>query len=432
MSDIRIYYEDGINAPVDGHGNEAVEMDVDNEAFPLGDITNYNTYVDRKPPERELTALKEKKIKNKKNVPKTEYNSYTDKDKARFFILIYDHGMNPNQAWKAHGHISRTTAYRWYAKDQKKVNKEIEDDEEPVKRAGRPKILNEDHTKHLKLEFEDNPSVTIEQAHESLVKAFSGLTISQTTIYNYMTNDLALTFKKAHFHSKERNSPENIQNRYDWVVKWSQTDMDYMSNCVFIDESAFHINLKRTMAWSEKGTRAEVPVPQTRAKTTTIIGATSVWGVLNVQVRLPGTSNKKRKLAGTSSGKATTTVGTVTGHYFNFIAKTIDIMDQHEQFKDFYLVMDNAPIHTAKDIERYIIQRGYRCVYLPPYSPELNPIEQFWHVVKSKLKRERLLKTETLSTRITDACNDVLYSDLEGSARYSVKKFDVCLAKEPL
>ncbi|KAG2200906.1 hypothetical protein INT47_003141 [Mucor saturninus] len=224
---------------------------------------------------------------------------------------------------------------------------------------------------------------------------------------------------------------DSTQKRYDWVVRWSQTDMDYMSNCAFIDEAAFHINLKRTMAWSEKGTRAEVIVPQTRAKTTTILGATSVWGVLNVQVRLPGTSNKKRKLAGTSSGKATT-VGTVTGHYFNFVAKTIDIMDQHEQFKDFYLIMDNAPIHTAKDIERYIIQRGYRCVYLPPYSPELNPIEQFWHVVKSKLKRENLLKTETLSARITDACNEVLFSDLEGSARYSVKKFDVCLAKEPL
>ncbi|KAG2190898.1 hypothetical protein INT47_003580 [Mucor saturninus] len=390
MSDIRIYYEDGINAPVDEHGNEAVEMDVDDEAFPLGNITNYNTY---------------------KNEPKIEYNSYTDKDKARFFILIYDHGMNPSQAWKAHGHISRSTAYRWYAEDQKMVNGEIEDDEEPsVKRKGRPKLLNEDHTEHLKQEFKDNPSVTIEQAQDSLVKAFSGLAVSQTTIYNYMTNDLALTFKKAHFHSKERNSPENIQTRYDWVVKWSQTDMDYMSNCVFIDESAFHINLKRTMAWSERGSRAEVIVPQTRAKTTTILGATT----------------------GTSSGKATASVGTVTGHYFNFVAKTMDIMDQHEQFKDFYLIMDNALIHTAKDIERYIIQRGYRCVYLPPYSPELNPIEQFWHVVKSKLKRERLLKTETLSTRITDACNDVLYSDLEGSARYSVKKFDVCLAKEPL
>ncbi|KAG1112138.1 hypothetical protein G6F42_014826 [Rhizopus arrhizus] len=45
MSDIRIYYEDGINAPIDEHGNEAVKMDVDDEAFPLGNITNYNTYV---------------------------------------------------------------------------------------------------------------------------------------------------------------------------------------------------------------------------------------------------------------------------------------------------------------------------------------------------------------------------------------------------
>jgi len=223
--------------------------------------------------------------------------------------------------------------------------------------------LNEDYTAHLKQEFKDNPSVTIEQAQDSLVKAFSGLAVNQTTIYNYMTNDLALRFKKAHFHSKERNSPQNIQNRDDWVVKWSQTDMDYMSNCVFIDESAFHINLKRTMAWSEKGTRTEVVVPQTRAKTTTTLGATSVCvGGLNVQVRLPGTSNKKRKLAGTSSGKATASVGTVIGHYFNFVAKAMDIMDQHEQFKDSYLIMDNAPVHTAKDIERYIIQRGYRCV----------------------------------------------------------------------
>ncbi|KAL7324660.1 hypothetical protein PS15p_209820 [Mucor circinelloides] len=284
MSDIRIYYEDGINAPVDEHGNEAVEkMDVDDEAFPLGNITNYNTYVDSKPPEKDLTVVKDSKIKNEKNETKIEYNSYTDKDKARFFLLIYDHGMNPNQAWKAHGHISRTNAYRWYAEeDQKRVNREIEDDEGPsVKREGRPKLSNEYHTTHLKQEFKDNPSVTIEQAQDSLVKAFfSGLAVSQTTIYNYMTNDLALTFKKAHFYSKERNLSQNIQNRYGWVVKWSQkTDMDYMSNCVFIDESAFHINLKRTVAWSEKGTRAEVVVPQTRAKTTiTILGATSVLG----------------------------------------------------------------------------------------------------------------------------------------------------------
>gem|GEM_PF-4241249 len=78
--------------------------------------------------------------------------------------------------------------------------------------------------------------------------------------------------------------------------------MDYMSNYVFLDASAFLINLKRTMAWSERGTRAEVAVPVLRAKTTTILGAVSVWGITNVQVRIPGASVKKRKIGG-GSGK---------------------------------------------------------------------------------------------------------------------------------
>jgi transposase len=64
------------------------------------------------------------------------------------------------------------------------------------------------------------------------------------------------------------------------------------------------------------------------------------------------------------------------------------------------LIMDNAPIHINEDIKSVIEGRGYRCVYLPPYSLELNPIEQFWSVCKSKLKRERLLEEETLSSRI--------------------------------
>ena len=35
-------------------------------------------------------------------------------------------------------------------------------------------------------------------------------------------------------------------------------------------------------------------------------------------------------------------------------------------------------------------------MYLPPYSPELNPIEQFWSLVKGKMKRGQLLTEENL------------------------------------
>ena len=122
----------------------------------------------------------------------------------------------------------------------------------------------------------------------------------------------------------------------------------------------------------------------------------------------------------------------MTDHYFNFIANTLDILDCYEIFKDNYIVMNNAPIHTHQDIQKYIESRGYGCVYLPPYSPALNPIEESWAVCKSKVKREKLLKEETLTSRITDACNKVLLSDLKGFCRHSMSMFEDCLNKKPI
>ena len=47
--------------------------------------------------------------------------------------------------------------------------------------------------------------------------------------------------------------------------------------------------------------------------------------------------------------------GIVTGHYFNFICDTMSLLDKHEEFKDCYIVMDNAPIHKNADIEKEMI-----------------------------------------------------------------------------
>lgn len=69
----------------------------------------------------------------------------------------------------------------------------------------------------------------------------------------------------------------------------------------------------------------------------------------------------------------------------------MDEMDQYPYMKGHYLVMDNTLIHTQEDIAKYIEPRGYRYAYLPPCSPGLDPIEQLWSVVKSKVKRNRFL-----------------------------------------
>ncbi len=49
------------------------------------------------------------------------------------------------------------------------------------------------------------------------------------------------------------------------------------------------------------------------------------------------------------------------------------------------VIMDNATIHKSPEIRKTIEKAGCRLVYLPPYSPDLNPIEHFWHRLKLKI-----------------------------------------------
>jgi transposase len=50
------------------------------------------------------------------------------------------------------------------------------------------------------------------------------------------------------------------------------------------------------------------------------------------------------------------------------------------------VVMDNASFHKSPKIRKAIEQAGCRLVYLPPYSPDLNPIEIFWANMKKWIK----------------------------------------------
>ena len=50
------------------------------------------------------------------------------------------------------------------------------------------------------------------------------------------------------------------------------------------------------------------------------------------------------------------------------------------------IVMDNASFHRKKRLVSLTLCHGHRLVFLPPYSPELNPIEKFWAWLKMRLK----------------------------------------------
>ena len=53
------------------------------------------------------------------------------------------------------------------------------------------------------------------------------------------------------------------------------------------------------------------------------------------------------------------------------------------------VVLDNATFHKRQDIKDVIRKAGHTLEYLPPYSPDLNPIEHKWAQAKSIRKKER-------------------------------------------
>ncbi|KAG0786612.1 hypothetical protein G6F62_008901 [Rhizopus arrhizus] len=212
--------------------------------------------------------------------------------------------------------------------------------------------------------------------------------------------------------------------------------MDYLNNCVFVNESGFDINMLRNQGWSPCGSQATTTTSSTKATSHSVLGAISAAGVDNVKLRESG-NIKKRKVVGATKRKApedqlSVPKGTTGEHYLQFINDTMDIMDEFPEMKGYFIIMDNAPIHVPEMIDPIIMKRGYTPVYLPPYSPELNPIEQFWAVIKAKVKRGKLSDVETLTTRIIEASEAVPIVHLQNIIQHSVNQFEKCRNKIPI
>lgn len=219
-------------------------------------------------------------------------------------------------------------------------------------------------------------------------------------------------------------------------MKWKDSDLDFDRYCVFIDEAGFNINMRNSWARSTIGAPAIVEIEKIRSPSHTIIGAIHSSSVIHVAIKKPpprrgkatkpvaskSEKSKKRKLAKgkdqivgeiiieepvveyveveSIDDKETNKPppkGTTTAHFIKFMNELLEIMDTNEGLKGGCLVVDNSTIHKSHSMIRKIEGSGYRVMHLPPYSPELNAIENFWALVKRKMKRENLMTQETIS-----------------------------------
>jgi transposase len=73
--------------------------------------------------------------------------------------------------------------------------------------------------------------------------------------------------------------------------------------------------------------------------------------------------------------------------------------------------MDNLRAHKAVGVQQALARHGARLLYLPPYSPDLSPIEPCWLKVKTALRKAKARARDALDTAITRALTMVTAAD---------------------
>lgn len=80
--------------------------------------------------------------------------------------------------------------------------------------------------------------------------------------------------------------------------------------------------------------------------------------------------------------------------------------------------MDNCPIHTREEIEDLSEACGAGVLFLPPYSPDLNPIEHGWSKVQTRRRARKPRTLEAVLTALVDAFATVTTQDIRGWFRH--------------
>jgi transposase len=158
---------------------------------------------------------------------------------------------------------------------------------------------------------------------------------------------------------------------------------------VFVDEMGAHTSLAPLYAYAPKGERAFFKIPKNRGKNTTLLTSLHQGGM----------------------GPSMAVEGATTSRVFEtYVKRLLTPALKPGQV----VVMDNLGAHRPKRIRELIEAKGCELIYLPSYSPDLNPIEEALSKVKHILRKTCARTKEALIEAMGRALGAVSIQDVRG------------------
>jgi transposase len=158
---------------------------------------------------------------------------------------------------------------------------------------------------------------------------------------------------------------------------------------VFVDEMGTNTSLSPIYAWAPKGRRAHCSVPRNRGKNTTLLSSMSLSG-MGPSLAVDGPTDRE----------------VFEAYVERVLAPTLRAGQ--------VLVMDNLSVHKGERVRELIEHRGCELLYLPPYSPDLNPIEEAFGKIKGLLRKAEARTREALVEAMGRVLSAVSKHDARG------------------
>ncbi|WP_437191016.1 IS630 family transposase [Planctomicrobium sp. SH527] len=211
----------------------------------------------------------------------------------------------------------------------------------------------------------DNSSLTLQSLIDQLGLAISVSALSRTL------RRWGIRLKKSS-HASEQQRPDVKEKRRWWGILVRPKPQQRL---IFLDETGANTKMARLYGWGNKSERVRSQVPHGHWKTITFIAALRCTGVTAPMV-LDGPMNRESFLA----------------YIQQCLVPTLNRKE--------IVVLDNLPCHKQPEVIQAIEAVGASVFYLPPYSPDFNPIEKAFSKLKALLRKFAERTIENLWKRI--------------------------------
>ena len=186
-------------------------------------------------------------------------------------------------------------------------------------------------------------------------------------------------------HASEQQRPDVLARRRLWFEGQAGLAPERL---IFIDETGASTKMARLRGWSRKGERCRASIPHGHWKTTTLTAGLRLSGLAAPML-----------LDGPMHGAA------FKAYVEQVLVPELDPGD--------IVVMDNLPVHKVAGIRQAIEAAGATLLYLPPYSPDCNPIEMAFAKLKALLRKAAARTVDDLWDAIADAIDAFTSTECE-------------------